>query len=95
MNASDPRWFVDTNILVFASNPSSPWHSAAAARLHDLRESKIELVVNPQVVREFLAAASRPSPGAIPPPIDQIIENVHRIQAGFILLEENSERSIA
>ena len=73
-DASDSRWFVDANVLVFAANPLSPWHTAAVARLQEARRDKISLVVNPQVVREFIAAASRPASGSPPPPIDPILE---------------------
>jgi predicted nucleic acid-binding protein len=89
-DVSDPRWFVDANILVFAANRLSPWHAAAISRLQEARRDKISLVVNPQVVREFIAAASRPAPGESPPPIDPILENVRRIRAGFALLDEQA-----
>jgi predicted nucleic acid-binding protein len=89
-DVNDSRWFVDANILVFASNRSSLWHTAAVARLQEARQGNISLVVNPQVVREFIAAASRPAPGASPPPIDPILENVRRIRAGFTLLDEHA-----
>jgi predicted nucleic acid-binding protein len=89
-DGSDSRWFVDTNVLVFAANQFSPWHTAAVARLQGARQDKISLMVNPQVVREFIAAASRPAPGAPPPPSDPILENVRRIRAGFVLLDEHA-----
>ena len=89
-DASDFRWFVDANILVFAANPNSPWHTAAVTRLQEARQNKISLLVNPQVVREFIAAASRPAPGGFPPPIAPILENVRRVRAGFVLLDENA-----
>jgi predicted nucleic acid-binding protein len=89
-DGSDSRWFVDANVLVFAANQFSPWHTAAVTRLQEARQDKISLVVNPQVVREFIAAASRPAPGAASPPIDPILENVRRIRAGFGLLDEHA-----
>jgi predicted nucleic acid-binding protein len=46
--------------------------------------------VNPQVIREFIAAASRPAPGGSPPPSDPILDNVRRIRAGFVLLDEHA-----
>ena len=66
-DANQSRWFVDTNVLVFAANPMSPWHSAAMTRLQTARREGITLFVNPQVVREFIAAASRPAPDRPPP----------------------------
>jgi predicted nucleic acid-binding protein len=89
-DASDSRWFVDANVLVFAANATSPWHTTALTRLQGARRDQISLVVNPQVVREFVAAASRPALDSTPPPIDPILENVRRIRAGFVLLDENA-----
>lgn len=89
-DVSDSRWFVDANILVFAANPLSPWHTAAVMRLREARRDKISLVVSPQVVREFIAAASRFAAGESPPPTDPILENVRRIRAGFILVDETA-----
>jgi predicted nucleic acid-binding protein len=89
-DASESRWLVDANVLVFAANPNSPWHAAAVARLHEASQDGISLVVTPQVVREFIAAASRPAPGESPPPIDPILENVRRIREGFLLLDEHA-----
>ena len=88
--ANDARWFVDANILVFAANPGSPWHEAAVASLQEARGGEVTLAVSPQVVREFIAAASRPPQDSPPPPIEPILENVHRILAGFVLLDENA-----
>ncbi len=87
---SDSRWFVDANILVFAANPSSPLHAAAVARLREAGEGGVALAVSPQVVREFVAAASRPPPDGPPPPIGPILENVRRIRAGFAVLDESA-----
>jgi predicted nucleic acid-binding protein len=85
----DPlRWFVDANVLVFAANPMSPWHAAARMQLTAARENAISLVVNPQVIREFIAAASRPAANASLPPIEPILENARRIRKSFIVLEE-------
>ena len=52
--------FVDTNIWLYASSPRSPWHAAATAVLGDVRAAGTTLVISPQIVREYLAAAARP-----------------------------------
>src|SRR5947209_1098388 len=57
------EWFVDTNILVYATDPQSPWHQRATDALNRARQSGIELVVSPQVLREYLAITTRPSGG--------------------------------
>ena len=88
MDVNDPRWFVDANILVFAANPLSPWHMAAVTRLRSVRQEGISLVLNSQVIREFIAAATRPAPNTSPPPIEPILENVRRIRTSFVVLDE-------
>ena len=52
--------FVDTNIWLYASSPRSPWHAAATTTLGAMRATGATLVISPQVVREYLAAATRP-----------------------------------
>jgi predicted nucleic acid-binding protein len=87
-DANDNRWFIDANILVFAANASSPWHTAATTRLRIAREQGISLAVNSQVIREFIAAASRPASNGPSPPIEPIIENARRIRSSFAVLDE-------
>jgi predicted nucleic acid-binding protein len=90
MDVSDSRWFVDANVLVFAANPLSPWHGAAVTRLRNARQDGVSLIVNPQVVREFVVAATRPAGGGASPPTAPVFENVRRIRAGFVVLDENA-----
>jgi len=51
--------FLDTNVLMFATNSVSPWYLVATEFLQTMREADIELFVSPQVLREYLAAATR------------------------------------
>jgi predicted nucleic acid-binding protein len=53
--------FIDTNVLVYADQGKSPFHSSARRALlaHDRRGD--ELWINRQVVREYLAVVTRPS----------------------------------
>ncbi|MEN6451191.1 MAG: type II toxin-antitoxin system VapC family toxin [Thermoguttaceae bacterium] len=87
---SGRSWFVDANVFVFAANESSPWHAAALERLGQARSEGISLVVSPQILREFAAAASRPAPESSPPPLEPILENVRRIRAACVLFDENA-----
>ncbi len=52
------KLFVDTNILVYATNSFSPWHHLANTRLQELRRLGIDLVISTQIVREYLTVAS-------------------------------------
>jgi predicted nucleic acid-binding protein len=62
--AVDPI-FIDTNVLVFATIPASPFHQAAIAALHGVAMSGAAAWINRQVVREYLVQITRP--GVLPP----------------------------
>jgi len=53
------RLFVDANVLIYATNGSSPWHGLANAALQEARQLGIELIISTQVWREYLATATR------------------------------------
>jgi predicted nucleic acid-binding protein len=55
------RVFIDTNVLVYAVSQHSPWYRAARERLVDLSRADAQLWISRQVIREFLAATSRPT----------------------------------
>ncbi len=52
--------FVDTNILIFAASQAAPLYQAARQKLADLRRDEAIIWVSRQVLREYLAAMSRP-----------------------------------
>ncbi len=58
--------FLDTNILVYSSFPGGPFYDAARARLSELESTSVVFWTSRQVLREFLAATTRP--GAVVPP---------------------------
>lgn len=52
--------FIDTNVLVFATIPSSPMHRPALAALHAIALSGAETWISRQIIREFLVYLTRP-----------------------------------
>ena len=54
--------FVDTNILVYASRQRSPLHARAAAGLRRAGSEGGSLWFSRQILREYLAVATRPQP---------------------------------
>lgn len=48
--------FVDTNILVYATFPGSPFHEAARSTLSELESDGAVFWTSRQVLREYLAA---------------------------------------
>ncbi len=85
--AADPL-FVDTNILVYATDPQSPWHAKATQALNDARQKGIELVISPQILREYLAIATRPTGGK--PRTADALENVRTFQEELEVVETSS-----
>jgi predicted nucleic acid-binding protein len=55
-------WFVDTNILIYATNAQSPWHQHATAALNNARQQGVNFVISPQILREYLVTATRSAP---------------------------------
>ena len=82
--------FVDTNLLIYATFPSSPFHPAARIRLTDLERQGTVLWTSRQVLREFPSATTRP--GAImPAPARSSLEQVvQQFEAEFQVANEDS-----
>lgn len=73
--AADPV-FVDTNVLVYSTRPLSAHHAAAARALARLGAAGAALWISPQVLREYLAAVTRPQATAPGLPIETAINDV-------------------
>ncbi len=81
------RLFVDTNILIYATNEASPWHEVANTALQTARQRGVDLILSPQILREYLAAATRPAKtGTLSLP--KILENFRTFQTDFTVVEE-------
>lgn len=87
------RLFVDTNVLIYATNASSPWHGLANAALQEARQLGIELIISTQVLREYLATATRLSGASSGIPLTDIFENLQTFQREFTVVED--ARSVA
>jgi predicted nucleic acid-binding protein len=83
------RLFVDTNILIFATNELSEWHLPAERSLQEARQLGIDLIISSQVLREYLAAATRISIIGNGLPLPKILENVRIFRNEFIVVEDN------
>jgi len=85
--AADPV-FVDTNVLVYATRPSAAQHASAQAALARLEGEGSSLWVSAQVLREYLAAVTRPQATAPALPMATAITDVRRFRAAFDVAEE-------
>jgi predicted nucleic acid-binding protein len=82
------RVFVDTNVLVFATQVTAPWHTTAELALSDLRAAGTELWISRQILREYLAALSRPQTFASPLPVSVLVTDVAQFQQLFFIAED-------
>jgi predicted nucleic acid-binding protein len=77
--------FVDTNVLLDATDRARPGHGAA---LHVL-ESRPRLVFSAQIVREYLVVATRPPQfNGLGLDLDRALENVAELRRAVRLLPE-------
>jgi uncharacterized protein len=68
---------VDTNLLVYAHRPESPWHEAATQCLQDLVETDTEWAVPWPCLHEFLAIVTRSTIFKEPTPPEAAIAQVN------------------
>jgi predicted nucleic acid-binding protein len=87
--AADPV-FVDTNVLVYATRPLSAQHAVAERALTRLGTEGSPLWISQQVLREYLAAVTRPQATAPALPMASAIADVRRFRAAFQTAEERA-----
>jgi predicted nucleic acid-binding protein len=80
--------FIDTNVLVYASRPSAPEHTAAREALAAIETSGRRVWISPQVLREYLAIVTRPQATAPPLPMATAIDDVRRFRSAFEIAQE-------
>ena len=80
--------FVDTNILVFATDANSPFGSAAETELEQWRQQGTRLYISVQVLREYMAVTTRPALNqTTPPDYPAILGNIVTFRSSFQVLE--------
>ena len=77
--------FIDTNVLLYASRPNAAEHARAQAALSRLQREGAPLWLSQQVLREYLAAATRPQASGPALPMAAAIADVHSFHAAFNL----------
>lgn len=88
--AADPA-FVDTNILIYASQRGSAFHARAVARLERARRDGESLWISRQILREYLAATTRPQPGQVPLPMAQALADAESFERDFNVAEDGPD----
>lgn len=80
--------FVDTNVFVAARFANAPDHVVACRCLDRAGNSDESLHISRQIVREYLAAVTRPQIWAEPLSIADALGDVTRLALSFTLLED-------
>jgi len=82
--------FIDTNILVYATDDKSPFHSKSLDMLNQLMTEGNECAISPQIVREYLVVFTR---GISPDDAARsaALHNIAKFLEAFTLLDENHE----
>lgn len=83
--------FVDTNVLVNARFPTSPDHERARRGLEMAGLAGERMAISRQVIREYLAAATRPQAWATRIPMPQALDGVAWMMGSFEVLDETSD----
>ena len=82
------RVFLDTNILVYASDPSSPFHADAVAATTWLVQNGIDSWISRQILREYIASMTRPKPAGPAVPLANVITNTRRLEHALAIVED-------
>jgi toxin-antitoxin system PIN domain toxin len=80
--------FVDTNVLVYATQFTSPNRDAARQALHRFAKTEVPLCLSRQVLREYLAVVTRPQLFASPVSMPDALADVARFATDFDILED-------
>ena len=86
----DSAVFVDTNILIYANVPASPFCSQARKRLTEMEAEGVELWISRQTIREYLVIMSRPGTLSPPLPMEDLVSDVQQLTDGFIVADEHA-----
>ena len=83
-----PACFLDTNVLVYAASLSAPLHQRAAEEIRRRHESKQDLWISRQVLREYLVTLSRPQAYSNPKPLRELAGDVRYFLSHFLVADE-------
>lgn len=82
MTGAEPL-FIDTNILVYANVVTAPLHEQALNAIKEAHQTGRSLWISRQVLREFVAARTRPQTFAQPSTQKVVIERVRYLEDRF------------
>jgi predicted nucleic acid-binding protein len=80
--------FLDTNVLVYASERQASLHQQALNAINAFYNTGIPLWISRQVMREYIATLTRPQMFANPQPIARLVADVRQFENRFHVAED-------
>lgn len=80
--------FIDTNILIRATNQQAPFHKECRDILGSLWDQGAVLYMSNQVIREYIANVTRPQTYSIALPIEDVLAQVNDFYKSFQILPD-------
>jgi len=82
--------FIDTNILLYANVATAPLHEPALKTIKEAHQAGRTLWISRQVLREFIAARTRPQTFAQPSAPEVVIERVRYLEDRFQVADDTA-----
>ncbi|MBL1278350.1 MAG: type II toxin-antitoxin system VapC family toxin [Ectothiorhodospiraceae bacterium] len=82
--------FIDTNILIYANVTTAPFHEQALNAIKAAHQSERPLWISRQVLREFIAARTRPQTFAKSSAPDVVIKRVRYLEEQFQVADDTT-----
>ena len=86
----DKALFIDTNILIYANVATAPFHEQALNVINTAYHSERSLWISRQVLREFIAARTRPQTFAQPSTPEVVIKRVRYLEERFQVADDTA-----
>ncbi len=86
----DKPLFIDTNILIYANVATAPFHEQALNAIKSAHQTERPLWISRQVLREFIAARTRPQTFARPSTQGVVIERVRYLEERFQVADDTT-----
>ena len=80
--------FVDTNVLIYARFPGTPYHDAARKSLNRAIQDDEPVRISRQILREYLSSVTRPQTWSDALTSDEALEEANRLINQFEILED-------
>ncbi len=87
---ADSRLFLDANILVYSSFPTLPLYEITRSRLGEFEDAGNSFWICRQILREFLAATTRPGNVLPSPGVTDLTEMVREWEARCHVAEDDA-----